>query len=350
MPRITPLLLVAACAACGTLPPQGRTPFTPTPATLAVLSELERLHPAPPASLPPRLARDNPTLADAARALPNSHGLPFSSTEVAVVQELVASGAEGPLPARLYRPERTKDTPIIVYFPGGTWVTGTLDDADESARQLSARTGFIVLAIRTRQAPEAKFPAAHDDALAAYRWARTAMRSWGADPTRVVLAGEGPGADLALSTAYRSRELVAATPDHLLLITPQITTALRDDSMSDSGRSRPLTRRTVSAAQYDYVARNRELDDPRLDLLPRTDTAQIPPTTIILAEIDPLRSQGEALAAQLKAQGIKANARLFPGTTHGFFGLGSTLPEAAAAEDYAATQLKAALPAPKRRR
>ena len=135
-------------------------------------------------------------------------------------------------------------------------------------------------------------------------------------------------------------------PNHLLLITPLAGTSLSGTSMSESGRSRPLSRRTVGWAQQQYVTSDRQLLDPRLDLVSRPDLAGTPPTTIVLAEIDPLRSGGEDLAARLQAAGVRTNVRMFPGTTHDFFGLGERVTEAAAAEDYAAANLKAALNPP----
>lgn len=351
------LLLACVVSGCGGLgPPQGRTPYEPSAAMLSVLAEHQAMRAVPAAGMSPDRAREVPTLVDAARAMPNVRGLPADQTEVPQVQDLVASGAAGPLAARLYRPARAKDTPTIVFFPGGTWVTGSLDTADESARQLSARTGWVVVAIRTRLAPEARFPAAHDDALAAFQWARGQMRGWGADPTRVALAGEGAGANLALSTALTARDRGIPEPDHLLLITPLVGTGLRGPSMSENARSRPLTRGTVRWAQNLYAPDRGQRNDPRLDLLARTDLGGLPAATVVLAEIDPLRSEGEVLAERLAAAGpltpgtpgvgmaapVRTEARLFQGTAHGFFGLGDTVPEAAVAEEYAATRLKAA--------
>ena len=313
------------------------------------------------AGLPPERAREVPSLVDAARAIPNVQGLPADQTDVPQVRDVVASGAEGPLAARLYRPILAKDTPTIVWFPGGTWVTGSLDVAEDAARSLSARTGWVVVTVRVRVAPEAPFPAAHDDALAAYQWARGQLRSWGADPTRVVLAGEGPGANIALATAMAARDRGIAVPDHLLLVTPRVGTSLDGESMRDSGRSWPMTRATVDWAQDQYAPTRRQRTDPRLDLAARTDLAGLPAATVVLAQIDPLRSEGAALADRLAAAGplqpgqpgvgtvrpgIKTEARLFPGVTHGFFGLGTRVPEAAAAEQYAADRLKAALDRP----
>lgn len=343
--RVTgPVLLACCLAACAgdPGPPQGITPYAPSPAMAAVLQERQAMRAADPGTLSIARAREVPNLIGAMQAIPNVRGLPADSPDLPVVRALTASGIDGPLPARLYQSPVARNTPLIIYFPGGTWVTGGTDDYDESARQLARRTGWVVVAIGTRHAPEATFPAIHDDAFAAYQWARSHAREWGADPTRIALAGEGPGANLALSTALLARDRRTPEPDHLLLITPLAGTTLSGPSMDDSGRSLPLTRRTVAWAQQRYTTDDRQLQDPRLDLASRPDLAGMPPTTIILAEIDPLRSGGEALAARLSAAGVPTGLRLFPGTTHDFFGLGEQVPEAAAAEDYAAARLKAA--------
>ena len=138
---------------------------------------------------------------------------PRHRPEVPQVSQVIASGASGPLAARLYRPALAKDTPVILYFVGGTWVTGTLDSYDESARQLAARTGYVVVSLRTRLAPEGPFPAAHDDAFALYQWARAHMREWGArpDPGRACRRGTGrePGHQHGAAGARPGRRRVA---------------------------------------------------------------------------------------------------------------------------------------------
>ena len=340
--RVLPLLLLLA--ACTGSPPQGDTALEPTPAMRDVLVEYQNLRPKPLPSLPIERARRHPTLVDAARALPNTHGLPAPSVEVPQVSELTAAGAETPLAARLYRPALARNTPVIIAFTGGTWVTPSLDAFDETARQLAIRTGYVVVAIQTRAAPEAAFPAIHADAFAAYRWALGELRAWGADPTRVVLAGEGSSATLAMVVAETTRRLhdpELPAPDHLLLITPQVTTALDDASMGDSRRAQPLTRRIVAWAQDEYAPSDRDLADPRMN--PGTQALTgLPPATLVMAGIDPLRSQGETLAAALQQAGVRVSARTWPGVTHGFFGLGNTVPDAAAAEDWVADRLRAA--------
>jgi len=346
--RFTAPVLAAALTACAGAsgPPQGITPYQPSPGMAAVLQERLNMRAVDPASVTVARAREVPNLIAAMQAIPNVRGLPADSPGVPVVRPLAAPGAVGALPARLYQPQNASGVPMLIYFPADTWVTGGLDGYDESLRQLASRTGWVVVGIGLRHAPDVTFPGIHDDAFVAYQWARSHAKEWGADPTRIALGGESAGANLALSTALLARDRLAPVPNHLLLITPLAGTSLSSASMNESGRSRPLTRRTVAWAQQQYTTDGRQLLDPRLNLLQRPDLAGMPPTTIVLAEIDPLRSDGEALAARLQAAGVRTNVRMFPGTAHDFFGLGERVTEAAAAEDYAADNLKAALQPP----
>ncbi len=359
MPRSPAILIAAAIVAplvlagCGTAPPQGSTPYAPTAAMSDVLAERVAMHAKENSSVGLDEARDVPSLVEAAHAILNVQGLPAPGIEVSQFNQPIASGAAGAIGATLYRPALAKNTPIIIHFPSGTWATRRDADADETARQLVLRTGFVVLTLRPRLAPEAKFPAIHDDALAAYQWARGQMRSWGADPTRVILAGEGPGANLALSTALMARDHRIPMPDGLLLITPWAGTSTSSASMSENGGSRPLSRATVRWAQDLYAPD--DLANPRIDLVNRTDLAGLPPTMMLLADIDPLRSEAEGLSAKLQQAGNRVDVRRYSGVTYDFFGLGAYVPTAAAAEDDTARALKARFdppppPAPIRRR
>ncbi len=346
MSRLSSLLLAGSLAGvlggCAARPPPPGP--APSAALSAVLRERQVMNAREMSDLPLYQAREAPWLIDAARAMQNARGLPAMYTDVRRVNvPLVDGRMYGPLSARLFRPAEARDTPVILYFPGGTWATGPRENYDATPRELAARTGWVVLSLQTRQAPEAQFPGIHDDAFALYQWARAHLREWGADPTRVVLAGEGPGANLALSTALLARERTAAgmptpLPDQLLLITPLAGTALNTPSMAENRRGRPLSRATVDWAQDLYAPGS--LRDPRIDLAAREDFAGLPPTTVVLAQIDPLRSGGEVLAAKLSAAGVRTEARVFPGATYDFFGLGRRTPESTAAEDYAVGRMK----------
>ena len=345
MPRSPAILIAVAIAAplvlagCGTAPPQGSTPYAPTAPMADILAERAVMHAKEEPSVGLDEARDVPDLVEAAHAIMNVQGLPAPGIDISQFTQPVASGAAGAIGATLYRPVLAKNTPIIVYFPGGTWATRRDAGADETARQLALRTGFVVVSLRPRLAPEVTFPASHDDALAGYQWARGQMRAWGADPTRVILAGEGPGANLALSTALMARDRQIPLPDGLVLITPWVGTSTGTTSMSENGGSRPLSRATVRWAQRLYAPD--DLANPRIDLVNRTDLAGMPPTMVLLADIDPLRSDAEALSAKLQQAGNRVDVRRYSGVTYDFFGLGAYVPTAAAAEDDTARALKA---------
>ncbi len=333
MRRASVLLAAALLTGCAS------RSFPVSPEMSDVLAEWRAMHPVEPSDTNLQRARDVPSLVEAAFAIGNVEGRPAEFVTVGRTDEVMGSGAAGPIGATLVRPALAKNTPVIIYFPGGTWATRRDADDVTVARQLSARTGFIVVVPRLRLAPQARFPDIHDDALAAYQWARGAMRSWGGDPTRVVLAGSGPGANLALSTALTARERNMLLPDALLLITPWASASTATASMGAYALSQPLSRDTVRWAHYLYAPRKG--DDPRLDLMRRSDWAGLPPTLMILAEIDPLRSAAETVAAQMRAAGDWVDVRLYPGVTYDFFGLGAYVPRAADAEADAASALLA---------
>ena len=329
-------LLTTVLVGCGT--PNGNA-GQPTVEMSDVLAERVAMHARERSDISLQEARDVPSLVEAAYAINNDQGLPASIVEVSQFNQPNASGAAGPIGATLYRPKLAKNTPVIIYFPAGTWATRRDADDDETARQLCARTGWVVVVPRPRLAPQAKFPAIHDDALAAYQWARGELRAWGADPTRVVLGGQGPGANLALSTALLARDRNVAMPDALLLVTPWAETSTSSPSMSQYGRSQPLTRATIRWAQNQYAP-----DDwlnPRIDLANRPDLAGMPPTVVVLADLDPLRSGAETLAARMQQAGDRVTVQRYAGVTYEFFGLGAYVPRAAEAEAGVARALAA---------
>ena len=284
-------------------------------------------------------------LADAVSAAWNVRGLPEPKAQVPQVDEVTLQTETGLLPGRFYGPEKSgTPVPMILYFHGGGWVIGGLDAFDSSARALADRTGAAVLSVHYRQAPEYPFPAAHDDALAAYRWLLASARDLGGDPGRIALAGEGAGGNLALAAAVAARDAGLPRPLHVLLITPFASTNPATASMQENAAAQPLSRADAAWLVRQYAQAPGDVVDPRLDLV-RADLGRLPPTTVLLAQQDPLRSGGEELAARLEAAGTPVSMRVYPGLTHQFFVTGSLVPDAAAAQGYAADQLRQAFAA-----
>jgi acetyl esterase len=334
MRRLLPLLLLAACTAG---PPQGDAPYQPRPDMRTQLLELQRLRPQPRADLTLDDARRQPRLLDAARAVENVRGQPFPEVATPQFQIVQADATTGPLAAWLYQPKAPKNTPLILLIAGGGFATPDLDAAGLIAQDLVQRTNAVVVAVGMRPAPGARFPATHADALAVLEWARKNARSWGADPSRIALAGEGTGALLALTTAIAARDGHGAMPEHLVLITPMAAPPARN--AWSSARPRLLTNVRWDLRQY---TGGTIPADARLDPLHLANLRGLPPVTMVLDEGDPLRPDAEALLDRLRAEGVPAQARIYPGTSAEFFPLGQQVPDAAQAEDFVADQLRAA--------
>ena len=318
-------LLLGACA--GRVDP-------PPPATgmEAVLQEQQRLQVRRVEDLNPVEARREPHLIDAARAVRNVWGLPYPDEEVPRVQDIQVPGAGGPLAARSYAPKETQGTPAVLMFPTGGWARASLDASDASARALAARTGAVVVMVLPRAAPEARFPAAHEDALSAYAWAlRGGLRGLGADPSRLVLAGEGTGGTLALSTALQARARGLGAPDAVLLLTPVVST-------------QPTT--APQRWDQDHYASRDEQADPRLDPAGRAVLQGLPPVLLVLSERDPQAPAVQTLVARLHEAGVPVRSQAYAGTVPEFFGLGAVVEQARQAEDWAAAELRPVLARP----
>lgn len=252
-------------------------------------------------------------------------------TPVAEVRAVRVAGAAGALDARLYVPTAPSDA-LLVYFHGGGFVLGDLDTHDEPCRQLCAWAGTRVLGVAYRLAPEHPFPAGLDDALAAFRWARTRAASLGADPARVSVGGDSAGGHLATMVA----RTFAATPDRpraQLLIYPVTQLAPRTRSHALFGDAR------LFLEARDMVAFRRLLtegvavaeDDPRLSPLLADTFDDQPPALVVTAGFDPLRDEGRAYVERLRAAGSRVEALEFGSLVHGFLHMTTVSPGARAA-------------------
>ncbi len=338
-------IVLSGCAS----PPQGDTPYQPTADMLAVLTAQAGLGAKPTEDLTPAQARANPSVADAVLKVEQQRGM-STAPMPAMVQDIQVQGAAGLLPARVYRPAAaaTGPLPVILYFHGGGWVISTIDTYDSSARALANGAGAIVVSVEYRKGPEDRFPAAHDDAIAAYRFVLEHTEPLGGDPRRIAVAGESAGGNMAFDVSLAARDQKLPMPVHELLVYPVASTDLTLPSVQENARAKPLGKATLQWFVKYYGRGPEDTADTRLNLLGVANLQGLPPTTIILAQIDPLRSGGEMLGERLKAVGVPTETRLYPGVTHEFFGTGAVVPEGKAAVDFASERLRqsfAAVPA-----
>jgi acetyl esterase len=249
---------------------------------------------------------------------------PRAPIAMARVEAVELNGAAGPLPSRLYvpfRPAESEPPPLLVYFHGGGWVIGDLDTHDNPCRFLAAYSGAAVLAVDYRLAPEHPFPAAAEDAPAAYSWALANAGALGVDPLRIGVGGDSAGANLAAVTALRARDEGWQQPAIQLLIYPVTECAVELPSRRLFDEGFILTRRDMDFFEEHYLPAGVDRSDRRVSVLRTEDLAGLAPAYVAVAGFDPLRDEAEAFALRMREAGVQVALRRHPGLIHTFANL-----------------------------
>ncbi|MBC7532829.1 MAG: alpha/beta hydrolase [Oligoflexus sp.] len=307
----------------------------------AVLDELAAKGGKPIETLSAEEARKQPTPADAVKSLMEKRKIKADTTKV-TSEDIMIDGASGKIAARVYKPTtRSANRPLVVYFHGGGFVIATNDTYDATPRSLAEMTDAVFLSVEYRKAPENKFPAAHDDAYAAYQWALKNAVSLGADPTRIAVAGESAGGNLALNVAIKARDQGIKIPLHEVLVYPVAGNDMNSSSYKEEADAKPLSKPMMAWFVQNYMKTPAEAMDVRINLL-GANFKGLNPATIITAQIDPLRSEGKGLAEKMEKQGVKVNYKNYEGVTHEFFGMAAVVDDAKKAQKMASDDLKEA--------
>jgi acetyl esterase len=248
-------------------------------------------------------------------------------------------GPGGQIPVRIYTPKGTGPFPVVVYYHGGGWVIANLDTYDASARAMTNMANAIVVSSHYRQGPEHKFPAAHEDAFAAYRWVLKNARSLQGDPSKVAVMGESAGGNLAAGVSMMARDSNVQLPVYQVLVYPIAGYDLNTPSYQENADAKPLNKPMMQWFFEKYLRSPADGKSPLIDLV-NAELQGFPPATVITAQIDPLRSEGQQLADRLKSAGTEVDYRNYDGVAHEFFGMGAVVDEAKQAEQLAADGLK----------
>ena len=252
---------------------------------------------------------------------------PESVLPVGSVEDRALPGAGGDLAVRVYRPEPDSPVPTVVLFHGGGWVIGDLDTHDAMARSLCRDCRAVVVSVDYRLAPEAPFPAAVEDAVAATRWAAAHLDELGGDD-RLAVAGDSAGGNLAAVVAQSLRDEAGAALVAQLLVYPATDATGDYPSRVENGTGYFLERPTMDWFMRHYSAGGAVLTDPRVSPLRAADLSGLPPAVVVTAGFDPLRDEGEAYAAALRDAGVPVQVRRFDSMIHGFFDMGQISPAA----------------------
>jgi len=250
-------------------------------------------------------------------------------------------GPASVIPVRLYEPADAGDGPLpgLAFFHGGGWVAGDLDTHDGLCRRLCAASGWRLLAVHYRRAPEHRFPAAFDDCLAATHWMAANARRLGVDAERLGVGGDSTGAGLAAAVAMAAREAGAPPLELQLLICPILDVASREGSRMAFRDGHFISAAAFARDLADYAAGVAK-DNPSLSPLAAASLAGLPPAIVHTAEFDPFRDEGEAYAARLQRAGVTASMKRHAGMIHYFYALARAIPYARDAADEIGAQMR----------
>jgi len=308
-----------------------------------VLDATKGLGGKPVETLPAVEARKQPTPTDGVKALLKEQGKSTDPEPGVTAKDMTYPTEGGTQTVRIYTPDgATGPLPVVVYYHGGGFVIADLDTYDATPRAVAKGAKAIVASVEYRHAPEAKFPAQQEDAVAAYKWVLENAKSFSGDASKVALVGESAGGNLATNVAIAARDQNLAKPLHVVAVYPMAGTNLDTGSYKENASAKPLNK-PMMAWFYDNTVRNdADRSDPRLDIVGKADLKGLPPFTVVTAQIDPLHDDGKMLADKLKAAGGQVQYRDYPGVTHEFFGMGNVVAKAKQAETAVIGDLKAA--------
>ena len=235
--------------------------------------------------------------------------------DVGEIADGALPGPAGDLAYRLYRPETPGPHPIVVYFHGGGWVLGSADSDDPFCRDLCVRSESVVVSVDYRHGPEARFPAAPDDAFAAVQWVAANAESLGGISGELAVAGWSAGANLATVVCHLARDSGGPRISGQLLVTPVTDTDFSRPSYVDNGDGYMLTTALMHWF-WDHYAAESDRSDPRASPLRAADLSKLPPAMIVTSQFDPLRDEGDAYAEALTAAGVDVRHLRARGHTH----------------------------------
>jgi acetyl esterase len=267
-------------------------------------------------------------------------GLLGDKHAVASVRDLDVETPAHRIPIRVYRPTSGNDElPVFIYCHGGGWVLGNLDGCDTICRDLCREAGCVVVSVDYRLAPEHRFPAALDDCLSVIRDVASRHDAYKVDPQRIAVGGDSAGGNLS---AVAAQQLRRSGPKliHQVLVYPIVDAEPeRWASYREFADGFSMTAADMRWYLDQYVPRHSDRRDLRVAPIRAADLSGLPAATIITAECDVLRDEGEAYARRLADAGVPVRHRRFDGMFHPFFRLAGALDAAREARTWVAQSL-----------
>lgn len=236
------------------------------------------------------------------------------------VEEVTVPTRAGAIRARLYRADGADgDTPALVYLHGGGFVLGSLNGADELCRAITAGSGWTVVSLDYRLAPENPYPAALQDCVDAYAWLTKTAPELGIDPHKMAVGGDSAGGNLAAALCLYRRDEGSTLPLTQVLAYPAVDGTFAAPSWSEFADAPLLSTADARWLWEQYVGEGHPGNDQFAAPLCAESLLGLPPTLILTAEVDPIRDDAEAYAARLRCDGVPVSLTRYTGVFHGFF-------------------------------
>ncbi len=266
------------------------------------------------------------------------------TVSIGSVEDREVPGPAGAIPVRVYAPLECESgpLPVLAFFHGGGFVIGDLDSHDGICRELANAARCAVVSVDYRLAPEAKYPAAAEDCYAATCWIAANATDLGFDASRIAVGGDSAGGNLAAVTALLARDRSGPRLVHQLLVYPVADCAFDTASYRENAEGFFLTREMMRWFWHHYLEKPEHAADPYASPLRAATLVGVAPATVITAEYDPLRDEGEAYAERLRDAGVSTSLTRYDGVIHGFFGMGDAIDKARLAIAQAAAELRLA--------
>ena len=324
------------------LKPTGAAPAWGTdikPEMQVVIEKLQSLGGKPIETLTPAEARMQPTPTDAVMGVMKDHNMAMPPAMCDTLgKDIPVTG--GTTHVRIYTPKDTASKyPVIVYYHGGGWVIADINVYNASAQGLCEQAKAIVVSVEYPKGPEHKFPAAHMVSFDAYKWVLQNASSWKGDTSKIAVAGESAGGNLAANVSMMARNKKIKMPLYEVLVYPVANSDTASESYTKYADAKPLNKPMMKWFVQNALGSPAVAKDPRISLV-NADLKGMPPTLIIGAELDPLQTEGKLLSDKFKAANVTTDYKLYDGVTHEFFGMAAVVPEAKDAQALAVSKLK----------
>ncbi len=272
----------------------------------------------------------------------NTQSRPALAGPVEPVQEIINRffpGSTADLPIRLYRPTTATDAPAIVYFHGGGWVLNFLDIYDASLARLANQSGATIISVNYQKAPEHPFPIPFDDCYATLLWVIANAAELQIDPSKIGVAGDSAGANLASAVAIKARDKKVSVAFQLLIY-PCNGRDFQTDSYIKNATGYGLSTQAMEWFWDQYLQGDVHDSNPYAVPMKAATFSNLAPAIIITAQYDPLISDGEKYAELLQRDGVSVIYKEYAGMIHGFFTNMAVTPTARESIDFVAGEIK----------